>query len=143
MENILRGPPSGGETRMKQERRKCTRFQPEDQTFVVVRPDFTKLGSLLDISERGLSFQHSAGTVEKDCSVQIDIFKGDNSFYLSKVTGTVVYDRKENSDFCFEHCRCGVQFGALTEEQVAWLSDYIQRSAKGNESRGPENLSGK
>ena len=126
---------------MKQERRKYTRFQPEDQTFVVVRPDFIKLGRLLDISERGLSFQHSAGMGEKDSSVQIDIFKGDNTFYLSKVTGTVVYDRKDDSDFCFDHCRCGVHFGALTEEQGAQLTDYIQRFAKGNEGGGPERLS--
>ena len=123
---------------MKEERRKSERFQPDDQTFVVLRPDYTKLGKLIDISEEGLSFQHMANSGKKDANVQLDIFKGDNSLYLSKVPGKVVYDRQEETVFCYEHRRCGVRFGELSEEQSKWLGEYIDQF-----TRVPEESEGK
>ena len=123
---------------MRDERRKNERFQPDDQTFVVLRPDYTKLGKLIDISEEGLSFQHMAKSGKKDTSIHLDIFKGDNSLYLSKVPGKVVYDRQEETVFCYEHRRCGVRFGELSEEQSTWLSQYISQF-----TRVPDETEGK
>ena len=122
---------------MDQERRKNERFQPDDQTFVVLRPDYTKLGKVIDISENGLSFQHMAKSGKEDTTVQLDIFKGDNTLYISKVPGKVVYDRQEETVFCYEHRRCGVRFGELSEEQSAWLKEYINQF-----TRTPDDLAG-
>ena len=114
---------------MKHERRKNERVQPDDQTFVVLRPDYTKLGKLIDISENGLSFQHTSGFGQKDALLLLDIFNGDNTLYLSKVPGKVVYDREEETVFCYEHRRCGVRFGDLSKEQSRWLNAYLNRPA--------------
>lgn len=135
LHNLLRKKVAIG---MSQERRKNKRFQPDDQTFVVLRPDYTKLGKLIDISEEGLSFQHMATTAKKDAPVYLDIFKGDNSLYLSKVPGNVVYDRQEETVFCYEHRRCGVRFGELSKEQSNWVSNYISQF-----TRVPEDKEGK
>ncbi len=123
---------------MRRERRKIERFQPDDQTFVVLRPDYTKLGKLIDISKRGLAFHYMASQVPLNAPVQLDIFKGDNSLYLSKVPAKVVYDRQEETIFCYEQRRCGIQFDDLSEEQRTWLNDYIQHSTRvpqGNEGK--------
>ena len=125
----IAGNPSSTEglSRMKHERRKKERFQADEQTFVVVRPDFTRLGKLIDISEQGLAFQHMASRAQEKASVELDIFKGGNALYLAKVMGEIVYDCQEETLFCYEHRRCGVRFGKLTDEQAAWLNAYIRK----------------
>jgi len=115
---------------MVQERRKCARFQLDEEAFVVLHPDFSTLGKLVDISEAGLSFQHMENPEERITEVDLDIFTGDSSIYLQKVPGTVVYDYQEESTFCFEHRRCGVRFGELDEHLAASLQEFIQQFKK-------------
>ena len=40
------------------DRREKLRYRPKDATFIALRPNFVKLGKLLDINRSGLCFQY-------------------------------------------------------------------------------------
>jgi len=83
---------------MNAERRRTLRSYPNELTFVVMRPEFSKSGKLLDISSGGLCFQYLFTSNPSEggaASVKIDIFIIDNGYYLPKVPCTLVYDEKK------------------------------------------------
>jgi len=117
---------------MNTERRRNVRLNPKELTFVVLRPEFSKSGELLDISRGGLCFQYlhkpnPGGDVP--ASVKIDIFIINNGYYLPKVPCTLVYDvEKEKAalfPMSFEFRRCGLQFGELSHEQTRQVELYL------------------
>ena len=114
---------------MNSERRKTVRFLPRDETYVALRPDFTKLGRLTNISRGGLSFQYIAPKGESEGSTHLDLFTGNNGFYLSRLSCKVIYDNRlfENntSSTSLEHRRCGLEFGEATQVQAAQLDLYL------------------
>ena len=114
---------------MNPERRKTVRFLPQTETYVALRPDFTKLGRLIDISRGGLSFQYISSKVESRGPTQLDLFTGNNGFYLSTLRCKVIYDitlsEQETSATPFERRRCGLEFVEATEVQAAQLEFYL------------------
>ena len=118
------------------ERREKLRFRPKDATFVALRPNFVKLGKLLDINRSGLCFQYISrkDTTEETVSVDIDMFISSNGYYLPNVTCLLIYDekiKKDSSHFIdLEYRRCGLQFDQLTRKQAEMLELYLQQHAE-------------
>jgi hypothetical protein len=122
--------PMGGK-RVETERRKFMRFLAQGTAFAVLRPHFTKLGKIKDISEGGLAFEYIAYERQKENSSGIDIFLSDNGFYLGRIPCKIRYDikiaeRYQTSTDRIERRRCGLQFGELTEEQAAQLKFFLK-----------------
>ena len=118
------------------ERREKLRFRPKDATFVALRPNFVKLGKLLDINRSGLCFQYISrkDTTEETVSVDIDMFISSNGYYLPNVTCLLIYDEKIKKDSThfidLEYRRCGLQFDQLTRKQAEMLELYLQQHAE-------------
>jgi hypothetical protein len=119
---------------MNTERRRSVRLNPKELTFVVVRPEFSRSGELLDVSRGGLCFQYlrslnPGGDVAT--SLRIDIFTINNDYYLPKVPCTLVYDVEDKKGaklfpMRLEFRRCGLQFGKLTHEQTRQVDLYLR-----------------
>ena len=114
------------------ERREEERFRPKKRTFVVFKPQFLKLGKVLDISAGGLCFQYlakedQAGNAQ---AIEADIFMSDNGYYLPDVSCKLVWDTeaKEKMTFPigFQNRRCGLRFLRLTKEQQDKLEHFLQ-----------------
>jgi len=118
---------------MNAERRRNARLNPKELTFVVVRPEFSKSGELLDISRVGLCFQylHKINPGEDVVTpLKIDIFTINNGYYLPKVPCTLVYDVEDKEGaklfpMSLEFRRCGLQFGKLSHEQTRQVELYL------------------
>ena len=120
---------------MNAERRRIKRLNPKELTFVVVRPEFSRSGELLDISSRGLCFQYlrtlNPGG-DAATSLTIDIFLISNGYYLPKVPCTLIYDVEEKKGptlfpMRLEFRRCGLQFGKLSREQTREIELYLTK----------------
>jgi anaerobic selenocysteine-containing dehydrogenase len=118
---------------MNAERRRNERLNPKETTFVVVRPEFSRSGEVLDISSRGLCFQYlrtlNPGG-DAATSLTIDIFLISNGYYLPKVPCTLIYDVEEKKGptlfpMNLEFRRCGLQFGKLSHEQTRQVELYL------------------
>jgi hypothetical protein len=83
----------------------------------------------MDISMSGLAF-HYIGTEEtSNASTEISIFSGDCGFYLYRIPCETVVDLKAYASHSapISIRRCGVQFGALTHNQVSRLERFIHK----------------
>lgn len=116
---------------MNVERRVNARLRPMRMTYVALRPDFIKLGRLLDISLDGLSFQYIAYDDQSEDTTffNIDLFMNKYSYHLKTVPCKRIYDTANNDGMVFakrlELRRCGLQFKKLTETQVLLLKYYL------------------
>ena len=119
---------------MNEERREKARRLPKDLTFVALRPDFARLGKILDISKGGLCFRYIASTDEADkvkdaTAMDIDLFLSRNGYYLAGVPCKLIYDRKKEKGspvpINLEFRLCGLQFGELTKGQTNLLEFYL------------------
>jgi len=127
--------PMGGKA-VETERRKFTRFLAQDTAFAVLRPHFTKLGKIKDISGAGLASEYIAYEGQSQDSLGIDIFLSGDSFYLARIPCKIRYDikiaeRYQTSTDPIEWRRCGLQFGELTEEQAAQLEFFLKNHTTG------------
>ena len=57
------------------ERRSFKRFRAKEGAFAVLRPQCTKLGQIVDISEGGLAFHYASTGNQKNGEHEVDIFK--------------------------------------------------------------------
>lgn len=120
------------EKTVEAEQRKFTRLLPQDLTFAVLRPDFTMLGKVKDISEGGLAFQYISHERRNRGSSEIDILVPGDSFYLPRVPSKIIYDIEIVEEYqSVERRRCGLQFGALTKEQAAKLDFFLENYTTG------------
>jgi PilZ domain len=114
------------------ERREKERFRPKKRTFVVFKPQFLKLGKVLDISVDGLCFQYLAkeDQVGDAPAIEADIFMSDNGYYLPDISCKLIWDTeaKEKMTFPigFQNRRCGLRFVQLNKEQQNKLEHYLQ-----------------
>ena len=119
------------------ERRKFRRFLAQDRAFAVLRPDFTRLGKINDISEGGLSFEYIAYQEDEQDASEMDIFLSEGGFHLSKMPCTIIYDirmRLEHQTFTarIQSRRCGLHFGSLTSEQASQLEFFLKNHTTGS-----------
>ena len=120
---------------MNPERRKTVRFLPQIETYVALRPDFTKLGRVVDISREGLAFHYIGPKTESRGPRQLDLFTGNNGFYIPTLRCKIIYDiplpEKSASAPPLERRRCGLEFGEATEAQTAQLDLYFANHVAG------------
>lgn len=116
---------------MGQERREKIRLRPKATTFVALRPEFAKLGKLMDISSGGLCFEYITredGVTASD-GLEIDMFISGNGYYLPNVPCNLAYDVKIKNGIAFtvslEYRRCGLKFTGLNENQLDQLEYYL------------------
>lgn len=119
------------------DRREQERLLPKDLTFVALRPDFARLGKMLDISKGGLCFRYIASTRGEDhtgdvTSLDIDMFLGKNGYYLAGVPCKLIYDKKIEKGSLLEYRLCGLQFGELTKGQSDLLVFYLSNHTVGS-----------
>ena len=110
------------------ERRKHKRFLAEDGAYAAVRPQYDKIGQIIDISQGGLSFSYIVSDGQAHEGSELDIFLIGDDFHLDKVPFKIVSDQKipeRLSPGSLKMRRCAVQFGDLTQKQMLKLEDFI------------------
>jgi hypothetical protein len=110
------------------EHREYERYQVREGAFVLLGPDSTKLGRIVDVSVGGLAFSHMARTSPSSELFELDMFLIDSDFYLNSMPYEVISDFKTyNNPFSsISMRRCGVKFGALSNSQIFQLEHFIQ-----------------
>ncbi len=124
------------------EQRQYERLEPlQGSAFVVFRPEFSKIGPINDISRGGLGFNylHPADNEvpAAETSHIIDIIASNNTFYLTNIPCSLVYDAEVNKDQFMlmpdlVNKRCGLKFGQLTEEQEKQINLFLEKHTVGS-----------
>ena len=130
---------------MSADRRESRRFVPEKRTYVALRPHFSTLGKIIDISRGGLCFQYMApaGQSRAAEALDMDLFIQDNGYYLPELHGRRVYETVQGQVTAepveIEYRKCGIQFGRLLPDQNARLEQFLQHHAlvPGSGASGP------
>ncbi len=105
------------------------RFRVKEGAYAVLRPQFTQLGPILDISRGGLAFSYNLTGKPTNGSFELDIFLIGHGVLVERVPFRVISDRKliarpqHNS---LLRRRCGVQFGKLTHSQSQQMEKFMQ-----------------
>ncbi|MCP4630805.1 MAG: sugar transferase [bacterium] len=109
------------------ENRKHTRLLSIDDTLAQVKGGGVLVGKISDISLGGLGFSYMGEKAPLDDCKCVDIHLDQNGFYLPDVPCAIVYDTIDSSDDSNgDTCRrCGLQFGALTDEHKNKLNYYL------------------
>lgn len=123
---------------MRTEQRKDIRFLVEDNAIVALRDGSTKIGRVKDISRGGFSFEHIYEDDSNWGPSRKDLFLWVNEFSMSKVPCRVMYDIPAPMPTEYQLFRirlitrrCGVQFEALSENQMAQLDLFLKTYTKG------------
>jgi hypothetical protein len=120
-------------TKATVERRKRRRFRIQNDTFVVLRSNGTKVGALKEITMEGLSFHYVGREEPLAESAELSIFSPDNDFYLftvpCKITSDLKLYKKHPNSITMR--RCGVKFGKLTDQQASEIEYFIQNHTTG------------
>jgi len=116
----------------QRDRRGAVRLQPRKSTFVALRPEFVRLGKVVDISSSGLRFQYlisEDNQVEKG-KVALDMFIGSDGCYLPDIPYETIYERKLEQrgvdTLGLEQRQCGLKFRHLNQEQTDKLEMFLQ-----------------
>lgn len=122
---------------MSSERRTNKRMKPKKELFVAIRPDFSKLGKIVDISRGGLCFQYLAkeGQPKDPDHVDLDMFSDENGYYLPSIPCRLVYEKTVGQALSMkvglEYRNCGLKFGPLSREQADQLDLYLRNHMAG------------
>jgi hypothetical protein len=120
---------------MNEDRRSSPRLVPEKLTYVALRPHFSTLGKIVDISRGGLCFQYLAvaGQGLDGRVLDMDLFVQDNGYYLPELHAKLVYETVESQVKAqpveLEYRKCGIQFHRLRPEQSDRLDNYLDHYA--------------
>ena len=124
------------------EQRQYERLEPsQGSAFVVFRPEFSKIGPINDISRGGLGFTYLSPANNEVPAAEtpyiIDIIASNNTFYLSNIPCSLVYDAEADKDQFtlmpdLVNKRCGLKFDQLTEEQEKQINLFLERHTVGN-----------
>ena len=111
------------------EERKHNRFKVQNGGFAALRPQFTVLGQIIDISRGGLTFRYVASEARTNGSAELNILMTDGSFCFEKVAFKTIWDSAIPDEFSFGPItlrHCGVKFGELTHSQKVDLEYFIR-----------------
>lgn len=89
---------------------------------------YSRIGQIVDISKGGLAFQYISNENHVNGHVDLEIFSWLHPvMYLKQLPFTVVYDRKVQRGHRKSPAvrRCGLKFGALSEDQTTRLDAFI------------------
>ena len=115
------------------DKRKYKRVSPQGNAFAALGRRYTKVGRIKDISPGGLAFEYISEIGTDRDSSQIDIFLIGDVFHLYNIPCEVVYDiphpvlfKNIESIKLSPAKRCGVQFGTLTEDDMAQMKLFLE-----------------
>ncbi len=115
------------------DRREHVRYNVNSGIFIVLKPQLysAKLGSMIDISNGGLSFQYySCNDLSFRHLTEVDIYKSGDGKILEGIPVTVVSGMAipfNDPYFSATIKRFGVQFGEITHETLAHLQEFISK----------------
>ncbi len=113
------------------ERRKHKRFRVPKGIFTFLKPGYSKIGSVIDISSGGLAFRYIDGE-EPSSGTNMDIFMFGDFFHMDNVPVRTISDIElvhGRPYVAVTVRRCGVQFGELTDRQKMQLEQCIEKYA--------------
>jgi len=118
------------------ERRKQVRFIPPVNTYAALGKNYSKVGTVKDISFEGLSFEYIGGELSNEDPSKIDIFLVGNVFHLYNVPCKIVYEIEVhvphvNNMFIkvLTTKRCGIKFHQLNDDDLLQLKLFIESHA--------------
>ena len=118
---------------MGTERREYIRFLVPENTFAALRPNFSMVGRIKDISIGGLALQYLTDEKPGLENSRVDIFNCGEEFHLSELPCKIVYDIRlagyantRASAGGLIHRRCGVQFGVIDKNDFAQLELFLR-----------------
>lgn len=116
---------------MSSGRRRHERFTLEGDVFIGTTPLFHTVGKLMDISRGGIGFEYTANrnnSHPRAITLVVDILCR-KLFRLSRVLCRIAYDIPVNQAGFdgIETRRCGLEFGRLTDQQIALLGLLLKR----------------
>jgi len=130
--------------RVTHERRQHERYRIKDDhmAYVAVRPKFSQIGRMKDISWGGLCFEYLLlNEIEPftahESAVSIDIFIREKGFYLQGVKCRPAYDinwEDNDSSTPFNVVakrKCGLKFDELTEKQKNQIDVFMKLYTEG------------
>lgn len=120
--------------RVTTEKRRYVRYRTSDDVFAALGNKFSKVGRVQDISIGGLSFEYILEQWPSDDVSCIDIFVTSNNLHVSRIPCRLVYEiivppprNIISLSPCLRPKRCGVEFVALTEEQIKKIHRLIDK----------------
>ena len=119
---------------MDSERREHVRFQTKDNAYASFGSGFTKVGSLKDISQGGLSFEYIfCDELSSEPASQVDIFQSSNGFHLENIPCSLIYDVpiRTSMNNLFIVKRCGLKFSDLSDRQKLQIHLFIENYTAG------------
>ena len=111
------------------ERRKGKRFKAREGAFAVLYDGTNRVGPVVDLSKKGLSFRYIDDGKKVDRATQLAIIVKGQGFYLRMIPACTVYDIEETPKVPFSAIKMrkrGVKFGRLTNYQVALLRYFLR-----------------
>ena len=121
------------------DRRQFDRFTLSEYFFAAVRPDYRKLGKIIDISRSGLLFHYACDAgepiMEKGGMVSIDIFSRHWTHFLLGIPcriveeDYVVPDNHFITSVVMRYCRA--VFLTLSRDTAAGLDEIVNGGAQG------------
>lgn len=108
-------------------------LEAQNCPFVLLGPDSARIGTLINVSLGGLMFEYVTMKAPSDEATELEILVPNGEFRLDRVPCQVIWDTATSQfpETPLHKRRCGVQFGELTQTQIAQLEDLIQNYAVG------------
>lgn len=103
------------------------RFRVQNDTFVVLRSNDIKVGSLEEITIDGLSFHYVGREVSITEPAELSIISPNHNFQLFTIPCKITSDLKsyERDPYAITMRQCAVQFVELTPLQISQLEYFI------------------
>ena len=115
------------------ENRQHPRLLAQDDSYVQLKGEETRVGKIFDISATGLAFSHQPEKEGGNGFKHVDIYLAQNGFKLSDVPCQIVYDKKEGSNGDTVY-RCGLRFEEMADKQNSKLNYFLSHFTSGVEN---------
>lgn len=112
------------------EKRRYKRFIAPEGMVALVGDPLTILGTIMDLSENGLSFRYIHKKKQAVELSRLDILYSDKLIYIEHIPFRAVFDIELSVSDIFRIRRCGIQFKQLTERQFYLLKYLICNHSK-------------
>jgi hypothetical protein len=119
--------------RVQSEDRTHIRFRVRERVFVVLKPSYSHVGRLIDISMGGLAFDHVVDDVLPKPPAELEIFVKGGAFRINGISCEAIWAKTadEGRVTLIKKRKCGVRFGRLTDDQKAKLKEFIETYTMG------------
>ena len=112
------------------ERRSHGRFQVQQGVYALLKNGSSKLGQIKNISKGGLAFMYINDGEQIHEPTEVDIFLSGHGFFLKGIACKKISDIHVDNFVpfsTFEMRQLGVQFGEVSQHQLAHLDTFIEK----------------